>query len=104
MGAHLASAPGGFATMLQLAELQLAPRQELAIVGSPAERQPLEAEAARHYLPWMLLAPASGGERLPLLEGRATPSGNALAYLCENMVCDMPAGTAEALREQLLRA
>ncbi|MCC6381772.1 MAG: thioredoxin domain-containing protein [Dehalococcoidia bacterium] len=101
--AHLTSAPTGFATMLQVAELQLAPRQELAIVGSPAARQPLEAEAARHYLPWLLLAPADGGGHLPLLEGRDPTDGRALAYVCEDMVCALPAETPEGLRAQILK-
>ncbi len=85
---------------LELATLARAPRRELAIVGTPALRAPFEADVAARYLPAILLAPGDTGADLPLFEGRGT-SDAALAYLCEDMVCGLPARTPEELRTQL---
>jgi uncharacterized protein YyaL (SSP411 family) len=75
---------------------------ELVIVGEPGARRPLEREAAQRFLPWLALAPTSDGRGLPMFEGReSVPAGTALAYLCENMVCGLPVGTADELAGQL---
>jgi uncharacterized protein YyaL (SSP411 family) len=71
-------------------------------VGAPAARASLEREVARHFLPTVLIAPADGDAGLPILEGRAVAEG-AAAYVCENMVCDLPAHDVDTLRAQLLR-
>ena len=100
VGDQLVRAPTGFGATLQALELALAPRREIAIVGTPQARAPFERELARHFLPTALIAPAPNGGGLPVLEGRDVPEG-AVAYVCEEMVCDLPARTVEALREQL---
>jgi uncharacterized protein len=92
----------GFGAMLQALELHLAPPREIAIVGAREARAPFEREVARRYLPTMLLAPADAGEGLPVLMGRSVTAG-AAAYVCEDMVCDLPATSVEALVEQLGR-
>ena len=99
---QLPRAPTGFATTLQALEVALAPRREVAIVGAPAARVPFEREVALHFLPTTLFAPAPTGGGLPVLVGRGTPDG-ATAYVCEEMVCDLPATSVEALRDQLRR-
>ena len=97
----LLQAPSGFGASLQTVELLLAPRQELVIVGEPAARAPLERAGAVPFLPWLATAPSTTGTGLALFEGReAGPAP--LAYFCEDMVCQLPVGTAEAL-EALLR-
>jgi len=101
-GTALTQAASGFGSMLLALELSLAARRELAIVGAPAARAPFEREAARHYLPAVVLAPADAGAGLPLVEGRGIADG-AAAYLCLDMVCDLPALTVSALAEQLAR-
>ncbi|MSQ42445.1 MAG: thioredoxin domain-containing protein [Dehalococcoidia bacterium] len=91
----------GFGTVLQALELVLAPPREIAIVGTPEARAPFERELARHFLPAALIAPAGNGGGLPVLAGRDVPAGAAAAYVCERTVCDLPARTVEAFREQL---
>ena len=83
-------------------ELHLALPREVVIVGPPAERAPFEREINKRYLPAVLLAPADAGDGLPVLEGRSAGTG-ATAYVCENMVCDLPATSVSAFVEQLER-
>jgi uncharacterized protein YyaL (SSP411 family) len=99
---NITAAPTGFGSVLQAIELQLAPRREVAVIGEPVARVPLERELARRFLPTTTISPSSGGGGLPLLDGRDVEEG-AAAYVCENMVCDLPVTTAEALAQQLMR-
>lgn len=99
-GDLMTQAPTGFGATLLLVELARAPRQELAIVGPSGARAPLEGEAARRYRPWLVIAPSTTGEGLPLFEGRET-TGDALAYVCEDMTCQLPVSTPEQLAGQL---
>ena len=101
LGDQLVDGASGFGSVLQTVELLLAPPREIAIVGEPAARAPLEREVARHFLPATLLAPAPGEDGLPVLEGRAPAAGTAAAYVCENLVCSLPAATVEELAAQL---
>ncbi len=100
---HLLSAVTGFGALWQAIELTLAPRHELVIVGEATARQPLESEAARHFLPWVLLAPGAEGTPLPHFEGRDA-AGSARAYFCENMACKLPVAEPFELRHQLQAA
>ncbi|MEO6397660.1 MAG: thioredoxin domain-containing protein, partial [Tepidiformaceae bacterium] len=97
---HLLQAPTGFGTLWQAVQFMLAPSREVVIVGEPAERQPLEAEVARFFGPWVAVAPSTEGAGLPMFEGRLA-TGAALAYVCEEMVCQLPVSSVEALRAQL---
>ncbi len=91
----------GFGATLQVMDLLDAPPSELAIVGDPAARAAFERVAAARFLPAVALAPASEPNGLPLLEGRTAPEGGAMAWLCENMVCQLPAATPAELVAQL---
>ncbi len=97
---QLGEYPSAIGAALQLATLAQAPRRELAIVGAPAARAPFEVVAASRYRPALLLVPAATEGALPILEGRGAPDV-ALAYLCEDMVCALPARSPEELRAQL---
>ena len=101
-GASVTEAASGLGSVLLALELRLATRRELAIIGPAAARTPFEREAALRYRPALVLAPADDGSGLPLLEGR-TADGGAAAYLCADMVCELPARTHEALAAQLDR-
>ncbi len=96
----LVQAPTGFGTMLQVIELLNAPRRELVIIGERHTRQPLERAASSPYIPWLVLAPGASDSPLALFEGRSK-HGRALAYLCEDMVCQLPTDSPEALTAQL---
>lgn len=97
---HLLQAVTGFGTILQAIEFALAPHREIAIVGDVLERGPLERVVAARFLPWTVIAPSADGEGLPVFEGRE-PTGEALAYVCENMTCQMPARTPGELVTRL---
>ncbi len=97
---QLVVAPSGHGSIGQAVELLLAPLREVAIVGDAEVRAPLERELARHFLPATAIVPSSGGQGLPVLEGRDTGDG-ATAYVCENMACQLPVTTAEELAERL---
>ena len=98
---QLVEGASGLGSVLQTVELLLAPPREIAIVGESGARAPFEREVARHFLPATLLAPAPGEDGLPVLEDRTPAAGTAAAYVCENLVCNLPAATAEELAAQL---
>ncbi len=97
---HLTQAATGFGSILQAIEFALAPPREIAIVGESVAREPLEREVARRYLPWVVIASSADARGLPLFEGRIVANG-ALAYVCENMACKLPTGTATELGSQI---
>ena len=99
---HLERAPTGFGATLQALVLAVTPHLEVAIVGNSSARAPFEREFARHFRPTALLAPAANGGLLPVLEGRDV-AGGAVGYVCEDMVCDLPALDVETFRDQLER-
>ena len=95
------NAATGFGATLQVMDLLASPPRELAIVGASEARAPFERAVAGRYLPGLALAPAAEPNGIPLLEGRESPEGGATAWLCENMVCRLPAGSPEQLGGQL---
>ena len=95
------NAATGFGATLQVIDLLAAPPRELAIVGAPEARAPFERAVAARYLPGLAIAPAAAPNGLPLLEGREAPADGATAWLCENMACQLPAGSADELDRQL---
>ena len=99
-GENLLAAPNGFGSMWLAALAGLAPRQELVVVGDAAARKPFEAVIEGVFAPWLILAPGEAGTPLPLFEGREGPA----AYVCSDMVCQLPALTPEALIVQLAAA
>lgn len=97
---HLVQAASGFGTILQALEFAFAPPREIVVVGQVDEREPFEREIGAKYLPWVLVAPTAEGAGLPLFEGRGIERG-VLAYVCENMACQLPAANPEILARQL---
>ncbi|MYK25750.1 MAG: thioredoxin domain-containing protein [Dehalococcoidia bacterium] len=95
------NAATGFGATLQVIDLLASPSRELAIVGAPEARAPLERVAAGRFLPGLALAPAAEPNGIPLLEGRESSEGGATAWLCENMACQLPAGSPDELARQL---
>lgn len=92
------AAAGGFGGLWQVAAFLAAPHTEIAIIGTPPERAPLERVVAQHFLPFTALTPAEAGGDLPVLEGR---SGGGLAYVCVNMACQLPTHDVDVMQEQL---
>ncbi|SMB93081.1 thioredoxin domain-containing protein [Deinococcus hopiensis] len=94
------AAAGGFGGLWQAAAFLEAPHVEVALIGTPKERAPLERVLGRFPLPFAALAPAEYGEGLPVLEGRP---GNGTAYVCVGHTCDLPTQDPQGLAEQLRR-
>jgi uncharacterized protein YyaL (SSP411 family) len=101
VGELMVQAPTGFGACLQVVELLAAPRQELVVVGPAHGRAPLEAVAVEAFRPWLVLAPSGDGAGSPLFDGRAPAGDRAVAYFCEDMVCQLPVSDPEALRAQM---
>ncbi|ANE43502.1 thioredoxin domain-containing protein [Deinococcus puniceus] len=97
--ADLLAATGGFGGLWQAAAFLLAPHLEIAIIGTPAERAPLERVVAAHALPYAALAFAEAGTDLPVLQDRP---GGGTAYVCVGHTCDLPTRDPEVLRQQLV--
>ena len=97
----LTQAPGGLASMWQAVEFLAAPRTEIVLSGAPSARVPFEDVVANYFLPWVAIAPTEAASGLPMFEGREA-GDEAVAYLCQDMVCELPARSPEQLKEQLL--
>ncbi len=94
----------GFGATLQVIELLASPPRELAIVGDAEARAPFERVAAGRFLPGLALAPADSPNGLAVLDDREAPEGGASAWLCENMVCQLPAVSPAELAAQITEA
>ncbi|WP_034383968.1 thioredoxin domain-containing protein [Deinococcus sp. YIM 77859] len=94
------AAASGFGGLWQAAAFLEAPHVEVALIGTPQERAPLERVLARFPLPFAAIAPAERGEGLPVLEGRP---GGGTAYVCVAHTCDLPTREPEGLAGQLER-
>jgi uncharacterized protein YyaL (SSP411 family)/aryl-alcohol dehydrogenase-like predicted oxidoreductase len=95
-GRGLARQPRAFAQSLIVVDLLLEGATELAIVGRPgaADRQALQREVARHYLPNRVIAPVdpehpTGNDR-PLAAGKTLVGGRAALYICRDFACQAP--------------
>ncbi|MHA0038641.1 thioredoxin domain-containing protein [Deinococcus sp. PESE-13] len=96
--AEMLTAPTGLGGLWQVAAFLEAPHTEVAVIGTAAERQPLERELARHFLPFTALAPADEGGDLPVLEARP---GGGQAYVCVNHACQLPTRDPAELARQV---
>jgi len=101
-----AKAPQAFGRLLAAIDFYLGRPVELAVIGSPADRQASEfLEVVRtRYLPNRLLAVALPGPQrlaMPLLRERRAIDGKATAYLCEGFVCQAPTTDPSELARQL---
>ncbi|WP_414656441.1 thioredoxin domain-containing protein [Deinococcus sp. VB343] len=96
--AEMLAAPTGLGGLWQVAAFLRSPHSEVALIGTPAERHPLERELARHFLPFTALAPAERGAGLPVLEGR---EGGGTAYVCVRHACQLPTRDAAELGRQV---
>jgi uncharacterized protein YyaL (SSP411 family) len=103
--ALLARYPLSFGQWLVALDYALAPPQEVAIVGDPAnaDTQALLEVALAGYRPHQVVAMGSPDATLlvPLLAGRPLHEGRAVAYICQGGVCGAPVTDPADLRERL---
>ncbi len=90
--------PLGFARALNALDFFLDTPREIAIVGSDVRA--LRRAVFEPFAPNKVVA--GSGARIPLLEGRDAPDGDALAYLCQHYVCQAPTSDANQLRRMLV--
>ena len=102
-GDLLRRSPLAFGHLLQALDFQLAPTQEVALVGADVSALRRAVRAA--FRPHVVLAGGDGEDAagIPLLEGRTPVDGRAAAYVCERFTCKRPVFEAEEL-QQLLAA
>ncbi|MDQ6886412.1 MAG: thioredoxin domain-containing protein [Gemmatimonadota bacterium] len=94
-----------FGHALGVADMAVHGTVELALVGEPGSEgfEELAREAARHYLPALVLAGGApdGAEGVALLAGRTMVDGQATAYVCRHSTCEAPVTSTGPLGEQL---
>jgi hypothetical protein len=74
--------------------------RELAIVGR--DWRAMSGVYWAQFRPNIALAPSvDGSEPIPLLSGRASQSGETVAYVCEGQVCNLPTSDLSELSSQL---
>ncbi len=100
--------PHGFGHVLQAIDFYLAPVREVAIVADSGDGGRELARVVRGaYRPHLVMAgggrqsTASGGDGVPLLDGRSPVDGQAAAYVCEHFSCQAPVTTPDALARAL---
>ncbi|MEA2302954.1 MAG: uncharacterized protein QOH43_234 [Solirubrobacteraceae bacterium] len=91
--------PGAFAHLLQALDFHARPVREVAVVGEPADREPLLAVVRQALRGDVVLAAGDGRDPggVPLLEGRTTVEGAAAAYVCEDFACRRPVTSPDEL-------
>ncbi|HHC07176.1 MAG TPA: thioredoxin domain-containing protein [Actinobacteria bacterium] len=76
---------------------------EVAVVGPPEARRPLVDVVWERFRPTVVLAQGDVGGGIPLLRGRTPSTGPAEAFVCREMVCELPTSDPEGLRRRLDR-
>jgi uncharacterized protein YyaL (SSP411 family) len=104
LSGSIARHPGGMASALLALDYHLGDKVEVVIVGDGEERAKM-LETLRFGLPpGALLAVGGASDNgRPLFEGRMAPKGEALAFVCRNSACRLPAGTAAELAATLVQ-
>ncbi len=100
--------PSGFGYVLSALDFYLSKPKEIVVVGDLADErtQTLLAKIRSTYLPNAVVVHKSPDDTeteklIPLLQGRTLVDGQPAAYVCEQMTCQLPVTTVEALARQL---
>jgi uncharacterized protein len=102
MAAEMTRHPYSFSHLLCALDYYLGPVKEIAIIGNPDDpsSRDLLREVFRRYLPNKAVACGMNGG-VPMLENRASPDGQATAYVCEDFTCRPPVTSADDLSDLL---
>ena len=95
-----------FGHMLGAADMAINGAVEVAIAGSPGDKEftELRREVASHYVPSLVLAGGDKSNGIALMDGRVATKGKATAYVCRSYACEEPATSAAMLGGQLENA
>jgi len=108
--AQWSGAPHALPLMLCAVDFALAAPQQVVLAGDPAaaDFRALAAVLHERLAPPRVVLAATGGKTQPWLAAHAPwlaamkpPAGRAVAYVCENYRCRLPAMTSEELRSAL---
>ncbi len=94
----MARYPLGFARALNALDFFLGRPREVALVGNSTHA--LRRAVFEPFVPNKVVA--GTGAQIPLLEGRESRDGQALAFVCEHYVCQAPTADPRELRSLLL--
>ncbi|MFQ5929312.1 MAG: thioredoxin domain-containing protein [Acidobacteriota bacterium] len=102
----LSQYPLAFAYWLQALDFLFGPVQEIAAVGEQSERAALLQPVRQRFLPNKVLAVMETadtelGQKIPLLQDKATIDSRATVYVCQNYTCQRPATTVEEVERVL---
>jgi len=97
---HAPRRPDAFAHLLRALDFQLAPTQEVALIGDDLTE--LAATVRSSYRPHLVLAGAPESTNVPeLLKDRPTVESKPTAYVCEHFSCQAPVTDAQSLSKLL---
>ena len=108
----LAQSPTAVSEMLLAVDFLLDTPKEIVIVvpRSRQEAEPFLEELSVTFLPNRILAVVADGDDLesqtafiPLLEGKVARGGKTTAYVCENLICDLPTTDPAVFATQIRR-
>lgn len=89
---------GGYALSIWLTHL--VGMKEVAIVGTPDQQRSLSRPIWGAFHPDVIVAPGNGGPTtVPLLTDRTAGEAGS-AYVCQNLTCDLPVHTPQALADR----
>ena len=102
-GRLLAQYPAAVGQLLAVSVTAASGPRQLVVVGENG-RDELVATATERFRPDLFLAATpEPSDRIPLLQDRVILDDTATAYLCRDMVCDLPTTDPTVLAEQLGR-
>ncbi len=108
LGSKVGEQPRAFGNWLVALDWWLTPTTEFALLGDTKEVQPFIDEIYRHAQPNKIVTHATSddaatqlADSIPLLRQRSMINGQPTAYLCRNLICELPVTSAEALGEQI---
>jgi uncharacterized protein len=108
--AQWSGVPHALPQMLCAVDFALSTPQQVVLAGDPAAADFCALAAVLHerLAPPRVMLAATGGDPQPWLTAHAPwlaamkpPAGRAVAYVCENYRCRLPAMTSEELRSAL---
>ncbi|MFH1374163.1 MAG: thioredoxin domain-containing protein [bacterium] len=102
LSGQIAGNPSAMTSGVLALDYRLSDKLEIVLVGDGAERDTMLQELYGRFLPNSIVAVSkNGNSTLPLFEGRQPDESVAIAYVCRNSVCSIPAETVEDLKKQL---
>ncbi len=102
LGGLLEEYPSGMASAVAALDFSVSDKIEIVVVGNGVKQRAMLGEVYSRFIPNRVIAQSrDGSPDLPLFEGRRPHDGGAVAYVCRNSTCGLPAKTSDELAEQL---